>query len=76
MNSTPHTSQRSAFDGASQAGAEGVVPPAESAWASLRQGARRWWPHGLAILALALVYLAYTQPDFVIAVANEVWSCF
>jgi hypothetical protein len=44
--------------------------------ASLSSLVRRWWPHALAGWVLGMVYLAYTQPDFVIDVANQVWACF
>jgi hypothetical protein len=26
--------------------------------------------------ALGLVFFAYLQPDFVVALANQLWSCF
>jgi len=29
-----------------------------------------------AVLALLLVFAAYLQPDFVFAMANQVWACF
>ena len=30
----------------------------------------------LALLALALVFLLYARPDFMVDVSNLVWSCF
>ncbi len=36
------------------------------------------WPLGyLAALALLLaVFALYSQPDFLVALANQVWACF
>jgi hypothetical protein len=33
-----------------------------------------WW--ALAISALLGVFGLYTQPDFMVTVANQVWACF
>lgn len=30
----------------------------------------------MATLALAGVFLLYTQPDFMVQMANQVWTCF
>jgi hypothetical protein len=46
-----------------------TAPPAKSS-------PRRWWPYAVALLALLAVYTAYLQPDFMVALANEVWACF
>lgn len=32
--------------------------------------------HGLALLALAAVFLAYLRPDFLVSMADQLWSCF
>lgn len=29
-----------------------------------------------ALVALATVFAMYTQPDFMVQMANQVWSCF
>ncbi len=31
---------------------------------------------GLAVAALAAVFLLYTRPDFMVQMANQVWACF
>lgn len=31
---------------------------------------------GLVIATLAAVFLMYTQPDFMVQMANQVWACF
>ena len=31
---------------------------------------------GLAVAALAGVFFMYTQPDFMVQMANQVWACF
>lgn len=31
---------------------------------------------GLAMVALAAVFVMYTQPDFMVQMANQVWACF
>lgn len=30
----------------------------------------------LALVALAAVFLMYTRPDFMVDMANQLWSCF
>jgi len=30
----------------------------------------------LAVLTLAGVFLLYVQPDFMVQMANQLWSCF
>jgi hypothetical protein len=30
----------------------------------------------LALAALALAFYLYTQPEFMVQMANEVWACF
>lgn len=35
---------------------------------------RLLWP--LAALVLLIVFAMYTQPEFMMQVANEVWACF
>jgi len=30
----------------------------------------------LAIVVLGAVFLLYTQPDFMVQMANQLWSCF
>jgi hypothetical protein len=36
----------------------------------------RWLWRVASLLALALVFAAYLQPDLVFDLANRVWSCF
>ena len=36
----------------------------------------RWAWRAAALLALALVFAAYLQPDLMFELANRVWSCF
>ncbi|MFZ2305837.1 MAG: hypothetical protein WAW73_15890 [Rhodoferax sp.] len=35
-----------------------------------------WWLGALAAAVLAGVFFLYTQPDFMVQMANQVWSCF
>lgn len=37
---------------------------------------RRWAAYSLALAVLAGVFLLYLQPDFMVAVAQQVWACF
>jgi hypothetical protein len=37
---------------------------------------RRLILSAVAVLALAAVFLMYTQPDFMVDMANQLWSCF
>jgi hypothetical protein len=41
---------------------------------------RASWPRRLAwllaALALAMVFLMYSQPEFMLQMANQVWACF
>lgn len=32
--------------------------------------------YGAAVLVLLAVFALYTRPDFLVTLANEVWSCF
>ncbi len=53
--------------------------PAASIHPGRRRRAGRWatglaWAAGAALLAV--VFLLYTQPDFVVMMADQVWSCF
>ncbi len=32
--------------------------------------------YAVAVVALLAVFLLYTQPDFMVTVADQVWSCF
>lgn len=32
--------------------------------------------HGLAVLASLAVFLAYTRPEFMVEMANQIWACF
>ena len=41
----------------------------------------RWWQsrwlwRTASLLALALVFAAYLQPDLMLDLANRIWSCF
>jgi len=31
---------------------------------------------GVALLALLLVFLLYTRPDFMVQLSNQLWACF
>lgn len=31
---------------------------------------------GLAIATLTAVFVMYTQPDFMVQMANQIWACF
>jgi len=37
---------------------------------------RRLLWSALTLVALAAVFLMYTRPDFMVDVANQLWSCF
>ena len=37
---------------------------------------RTYAPHMLATVALLLVFWLYTQPEFLVLLADQVWSCF
>ena len=40
---------------------------------------RRWWLGAvwlLAALVLAGVFMLYTQPEFMVRMADHVWACF
>lgn len=42
-----------------------------------RRPAWRGWAMGvLAVLASLLVFALYTQPDFMVMLADQMWSCF
>ena len=32
--------------------------------------------YALAVVCMALVFSMYTQPDFMVTLANQVWACF
>jgi hypothetical protein len=32
--------------------------------------------HGLALVALAAVFVTYIRPDFLVSMADQLWSCF
>lgn len=36
----------------------------------------KWLAYGAAVLVLLGVFALYTRPDFLVTLANEVWSCF
>lgn len=36
----------------------------------------RWLAMLLAALVLAGVFMLYLQPDFMLDIANQLWSCF
>jgi hypothetical protein len=38
--------------------------------------APRWLGYGAAVAALAGVFALYLQPDFVVALADQLWACF
>jgi hypothetical protein len=37
---------------------------------------RRALPYVAALIALALVFLLYTRPDFLMTAVDQVWACF
>jgi hypothetical protein len=37
---------------------------------------RRLLWSAVAVVALAAVFLMYTRPDFMVDMANQLWSCF
>lgn len=37
---------------------------------------RRWLGAALALLALVLAFTLYSQPGFVLMLADQVWACF
>jgi hypothetical protein len=37
---------------------------------------RKLLPYGLAVAILLGVFALYTQPDFLVTLANQVWACF
>ena len=37
---------------------------------------QRVWVGALAASALAGVFMLYTQPHFMVQLANQVWACF
>ena len=36
----------------------------------------KWLAYAGATAALVVVFLLYTQPGFMVTVADQVWSCF
>jgi hypothetical protein len=32
--------------------------------------------HGLALIALLVVFITYLRPDFLVSMADQLWSCF
>jgi hypothetical protein len=38
--------------------------------------ASRWTWRAAALVALVLVFLSYLQPDLVLQLATQLWSCF
>jgi hypothetical protein len=38
--------------------------------------ARPWLRSALAVAVLTGVFFLYTQPDFMMQMANQVWACF
>ena len=37
---------------------------------------KRWLARGLALLVLALVFVAYTQPALMTQLSQQLWACF
>lgn len=37
---------------------------------------RRWLLGAIGVLLLATVFWAYTQPAFIVALVDTLWSCF
>lgn len=40
------------------------------------KSAHKFSYHAITVIGLALVFLMYTQPDFMVSIANLVWACF
>ncbi len=38
--------------------------------------ASRWAWHAVALLALGLVFASYFQPDLMLELATQLWTCF
>ena len=36
----------------------------------------RWLPFALVLVLLVLVFSLYTRPDFLVQLANQIWTCF
>ena len=32
--------------------------------------------HGMALIALLAVFMTYLRPDFLVSMADQLWSCF
>lgn len=50
------------------------LPPRDSAHHVPR--ALRWLGWALAVLACLVVFGLYTAPDFMVMLADQMWSCF
>ncbi len=37
---------------------------------------RKYWLHAAAVVALLSVFSFYTQPEFLVTLANQIWACF
>jgi hypothetical protein len=37
---------------------------------------RKILPYAAAVLACLGVFALYTRPDFLVALANQIWACF
>jgi hypothetical protein len=37
---------------------------------------RRWLAAALALVVLLAVFMLYSQPDFMLMLADQVWACF
>ena len=56
-----------------------TLPSMHTTTATQSTRPRRWWLGAvwlLAALVLAGVFMLYTQPDFMVRMADHVWACF
>jgi hypothetical protein len=37
---------------------------------------RTCWPYTAAVAVLLAVFALYTRPEFLVELANQVWTCF
>jgi len=42
----------------------------------MRTRYRQWLMAAIALIALAVVFAMYLQPDFMRSMADQIWACF
>ena len=45
-------------------------------WAPSARGAARWGVALVVLIVLAAVFGLYGRPDFLVQLANQLWTCF